>query len=224
MHQIGGSENRFALKTNNHKNTNNMKRLFILAVLAAAFCVGAQAQEKLYTVKSGIVTMEMDMMGQKVTQKMYFDDYGVKQATVGDFGGRKTRNIVVDGSTVMVNDDEKTAMKMPMMGQQERVNFSNLDEKAIKKYKVKELGTETVAGKECKKYEVTLFMMGQPQKQTVWVYKGITLKSESKSDFGSMNQTAVKVEENVEIPASMFVVPEGVKIEEMNMGMMGGGW
>ncbi|MBR5834739.1 MAG: DUF4412 domain-containing protein [Bacteroidales bacterium] len=201
-----------------------MKRLFILAVLAAAFCVGAQAQEKLYTVKSGIVTMEMDMMGQKVTQQMYFDDYGVKQATVGDFGGRKSRNIVVDGSTVMVNDDEKTAMKMPMMGQQERVNFSNLDEKAIKKYKVKELGTETVAGKECKKYEVTLFMMGQPQKQTVWVYKGITLKSESKSDFGSMNQTAVKVEENVEIPASMFVVPEGVKIEEMNMGMMGGGW
>ena len=201
-----------------------MKRLFILAVLAAAFCVGAQAQEKLYTVKSGIVTMEMDMMGQKVTQQMYFDDYGVKQATVGDFGGRKSRNIVVDGSTVMVNDDEKTAMKMPMMGQQERVNFSNLDEKAIKKYKVKELGTETVAGKECKKYEVTLFMMGQPQKQTVWVYKGITLKSESKSDFGLMNQTAVKVEENVEIPASMFVVPEGVKIEEMNMGMMGGGW
>ena len=201
-----------------------MKRLVILAVLAAAFCVGAQAQEKLYTVKSGIVTMEMDMMGQKVVQEIYFDDYGVKQATLSDFGGRKSRNIVVAGATVMVNDEEKTAMKMPMMGQRETVNFSNLDEKAIKKYKVKELGTETVAGKECKKYEVTLFMMGQPQKQTVWVYKGITLKSESKSDFGSMNQTAVKVEENVEIPASMFVVPEGVKIEEMNMGMMGGGW
>ena len=198
-----------------------MKRLVILAILAAAFCVGAQAQEKLYTVKSGIVTMEMDMMGQKVTQEVYFDDYGAKQATVGNFGGRKSRNIVVDGSTVMVNDDEKTAMKMPMMGQQERVNFSNLDEKAIKKYKVKELGTETVAGKECKKYEVTLFMMGQPQKQTVCVYKGITLKSESKSDFGSMNQVATKIQENVEIPASMFVLPEGVKVEEMNMGGMG---
>ena len=205
----------------NHKNTNNMKRLFILAILAAAFCVGAQAQEKLYTVKSGIVTMEMDMMGQKITQEIYFDDYGAKQATVGNFGGRKTRNIVVDGSTVMVNDDEKTATKMPMMGQQERVNFSNLDEKAIKKYKVKELGTETVAGKECKKYEVTLFMMGQPKKQTVCVYKGITLKSESKSDFGAMNQVATKVQENVEIPASMFVLPEGVKVEEMNMGGMG---
>ena len=198
-----------------------MKRLVILAVLAAAFCVGAQAQEKLYTVKSGIVTMEMDMMGQKIVQEVYFDDYGAKQATLSDFGGMKSRSIVVDGETVMVNDDEKTAMKMPMMGQRETVNFSNLDEKTIKKYKVKELGTETVAGKECKKYEVTLFMMGQPQKQTVWVYKGITLKSSSKSDFGDMNQTATKIQENVEIPASMFTLPAGVKVEEMQMG---GGW
>ena len=198
-----------------------MKRLVILAVLAAAFCVGAQAQEKLYTVKSGIVTMEMDMMGQKIVQEIYFDDYGVKQATLSNFGGRKSRNIVVDGETVMVNDDEKTAMKMPMMGQRETVNFSNLDEKAIKKYKVKELGTETVAGKECKKYEVTLFMMGQPQKQTVWVYKGITLKSSSSSDFGDMTQTATKIQEDVEIPASMFTLPAGVKVQEMQMS---GGW
>ena len=203
------------------QTTDNMKRLVILAVLAAAFCVGAQAQEKLYTVKSGIVTMEMDMMGQKVVQEIYFDDYGVKQATLSDFGGRKSRNIVVDGATVMVNDEEKTAMKMPMMGQRETVNFSNLDEKAIKKYKVKELGTETVAGKECKKYEVTLFMMGQPRKQTVWVYKGITLKSSSSSDFGDMTQTATKIQEDVEIPASMFTLPAGVKVEEMQMG---GGW
>ena len=67
-------------------------------------------------------------------------------------------------------------------------------------------------------------MMGQPQKQTVWVYKGITLKSTSKSDFGDMNQTATKLEENVEVPASMFTVPAGVTIQEMDMGMMMGGF
>ncbi len=199
-----------------------MKRLAIIAVLAAAFCVGAHAQEKLYTVKSGIVTMEMNMMGQNIVQEVYFDDYGVKQATVSEFGGNKTRNLVIDGETVMVNDAEKTATKMPMMGQREVVNFSNLDEKTVKKFKVKELGTETVAGKECKKYEVTLFMMGQPQKQTVWVYKGVTLKSSSKSDFGDMTQTATKFQENVEIAPSMFTLPAGVKVQEMDMGMFGG--
>ncbi len=201
-----------------------MKKLAIIAVLAAAFCVGAQAQEKLYDVKSGVVTMEMDMMGQVIVQKIYFDDYGAKQATVSNFGGRDSRTIVVDGKNVMINDEEKTAMQMPMMGAQERVNFCNLTDKEIKKYKVQELGKETVAGKECTKYSVTLFMMGQPQKQTVWVYKGITLKSTSKSDFGDMNQTATKLEENVEVPASMFTVPAGVTIQEMDMGMMMGGF
>ena len=201
-----------------------MKRFAIIVILAA-FCMGAQAQEKLYSVKSGIVTMEMDMMGQSIVQEIYFDDYGAKKATVMNFGGQKSRNIVVDGATVMVNDDEKTAMKMPMMGQQETVNFSNLDEKTIKKYKVKELGKETVAGKECTKYEVTVFMMGQPQKQTVWVYKGITLKTSMKTDFGDMGQTATKIVEDVEIPATMFELPEGVKVQEMDMSrMMGGGF
>ena len=198
-----------------------MKKMLIFAVLAAAFCVGAQAQEKLYEVKSGIVTMEMDMMGQTMTQEIYFDDFGAKQATVSNFGGNKMRMLVIDGSNVMVSDDQKTATKMPMMGAQERVNFCNLTEKEIKKYKVQELGKETVAGKECTKYSVTLMMMGQPQKQTVWVYKGITLKTTTNSDFGG-NQTATKIQENVEIPASMFTVPEGVKIQEMDMSMMGG--
>lgn len=200
-----------------------MKKLVIIAILAA-FCMGAQAQEKLYTVKSGVVTMEMNMMGQNIVQKVYFDDYGVKKATVSNFNGQDSRQIVVDGETIMINDAEKTAMKMPMMGMQETVNFSNLDEKTMKKFKVQELGKETIAGKECTKYQVTVMMMGQPQKQTVWVYKGVTLKSSSSSDFGDMTQTATKFEENVEIPASMFVIPAGVKVEEMNMGMMGGGW
>lgn len=201
-----------------------MKRLLIITALLAG-CLAAGAQEKLYEVKSGIVTMEMDMMGQAMVQEIYFDDYGAKQATISNFGGNKMRMLVIDGANVMVNDAEKTATKMPMMGmgQGEKVNFSNLDEKTIKKYKVKELGTETVAGKECKKYSVTVFMMGQPQKQTVWVYKGITLKTSSKSDFGEMGQTATKIQENVEIPASTFTLPEGVEVKEMDMGMFGGG-
>ena len=203
-----------------------MKRLAIIAVLAA-FCVGAQAQEKLYEVKSGKVTMEMDMMGQTMVQEIYFDDYCAKQATVMNMQGQKMRQIAQDGSNIMIDDAAKTATKMPamgMMGGEQRINFSNLDEKTIKKYKVKELGTETIAGKECKKYSVTVFMMGQPQKQTVWVYKGITLKSSSSSDFGEMVQTATKLQENVEIPASTFTVPEGVKIQDMDMSMFGGGW
>ena len=108
-------------------------------------------------------------------------------------------------------------------GQGETINFSNLDEKTRKKFKVKELGTETVAGKECTKYQVTVFMMGQPQKQTVWVYKGITLKSSITTDWGEMVQVATALVEDIEIPAETFTLPEGIEIQTMSHGPRGGG-
>ena len=85
-------------KQTNQLMTHKMKRFAIIAILAA-FCVGAHAQEKIYDVKSGKVTMEMDMMGQTIVQEMYFDDYGAKQATLMEMRGRKVRSLEVDGKT-----------------------------------------------------------------------------------------------------------------------------
>jgi len=188
-----------------------------------AFCIGAHAQEKLYEVKSGKVTMEMDMMGQKIVQELYFDDYGAKQATVMNMQGQKMRSIQKDGSSIMINDADKTAMRMPAMGMgQNTINFSALDEKTIKKNRIEEAGEEVIAGKTCKKYKYKVMMMGQAVNATAWVYKGITLKSSMNTDFGEMGQTATKIEEDITIEPSMFTIPEGVKVQDMDMSMMGG--
>ena len=204
-----------------------MKRFAIIAVLAA-FCVGAHAQEKLYEVKSGKITMEMDMMGQTMVQEVYFDDYGAKQATVMDMQGQKTRQITQDGSNIMIDDAAKTATKMPAMGMmgggRSEINWSNLDEKTIKKNKIQEAGEETVAGKTCKVYKYKVMMMGQAVSATACVYKGIVLKSSTSTDFGEMGQKATKIEENITIDPSMFTIPEGVKVQEMDMSMFGGGF
>ena len=187
-------------------------------------CMSAKAQVNMYEVKSGIVTMEMDMMGRKVVQEIYFDDYGAKQATIMEFQGKKMRAIDVKGENVMIDDENKTATKMPAMGMtNEKINFLDKSEKNIRKNKIKELGTETVAGKECTKYSVAVFVMGQVLKQTVWVYKGITLKSSISTDFGEMGMAATKLVEDVEIPAKTFEVPEGLKIQAMSRPPMGGG-
>ncbi len=200
-----------------------MRRILFIAALMA-FSLGAAAQEKLYEVKSGIVTLEMDMMGQTVVQQLYFDDYGAKQANLMEFGGQKVRSIEVDGKNIMIDDAAKTAMRMPSFGAQaNRINFTNLDEKTVKKNKIKEVGQEGIAGKPCTKYTYKVLMMGQAVTVTAWVYKGITLKSSTKTDFGEMVQKAVKVEEDVQIDPSMFTVPEGVTVQEMDMSMMGGG-
>lgn len=202
-----------------------MKKLLIIAALLS-FCIGAGAQEKIYEVKSGKVTMEMEMMGQAMVQDIYFDDYGAKQVTVSNFQGQKMRVLVIDGSNVMVNDADKTAVRMPAMGMgsENRINWLNLDEKTIKKNKIKEAGEEVVAGKTCKKYEYKVMMMGQPISATAWVYKGITLKTSTKTDFGDMGQTATKIEEDIKVDPEMFTIPEGVKIQDMDMSMMGGGF
>lgn len=202
-----------------------MKKLLIIAALLS-FCIGAGAQEKIYEVKSGKVTMEMEMMGQAMVQDIYFDDYGAKQVTVSNYQGQKMRVLVIDGSNVMVNDADKSAVRMPAMGMgsENRINWLNLDEKTIKKNKIKEAGEEVVAGKTCKKYEYKVMMMGQPISATAWVYKGITLKTSTKTDFGDMGQTATKIEEDIKVDPAMFTIPEGVKIQDMDMSMMGGGF
>ena len=204
-----------------------MKKLMIIAGLMA-LCLGAAAQEKIYSVKSGKVTMEMDMMGQKIIQQIYFDDYGVKQATVMEMMGQKMRSIEVDGKNVMIDDAAKTAISMPGMGPQmggnNKINFLNLDEKTIKKNKIKEEGQEEVAGKMCTKYSYRMLMMGQGVTVHAWVYKGITLKTAIKTDFGEMVTKATKVEEDIQVDPALFVLPEGVEVQEMDMSMMGGGF
>lgn len=191
-------------------------------------CLGAAAQEKIYSVKSGKVTMEMDMMGQKIVQQNYFDDYGVKQATVMEMMGQKMRSIEVDGKNVVIDDAAKTAISMPGMGPQmggnNKINFLNLDEKTIKKNKIKEEGQEEVAGKMCTKYSYRMLMMGQGVNVHAWVYKGITLKTTIKTDFGEMVTKATKVEEDIQVDPALFVLPEGVEVQEMDMSMMGGGF
>lgn len=208
-----------------------MKKILMIAALAA-FCIGAQAQEKMYEVKSGIITMEMDMMGRAVVQEIYFDDYGAKQATVMDFQGKKMRGIEVKGEMLMIDDEANTGMKMPGMmmggGSNEKINFLDKSDKNIRRNKIKEIGTETLLDRECTKYTVNVYMMGQVMKQTVWVYKGIVLKTSIKTDFGEMVQQATNLIEDVEIPASTFEVPEGLEIKSMNRGggpggPMGGG-
>lgn len=201
-----------------------MKRLLIIAALCA-FCIGAAAQEKRYEIKSGIVTMEMSMMGQNIVQKMYFDDYGAKYSSISEFGGQKMRNIDVDGENIMIDDAAQTATKMPAMGiETNKINFLNLTEQVIKKNKIKEIGQEEIAGKPCTQYSYKVLMMGQAVTVNVWVYKGIALKVSTKTDFGEIGMTATSIEENVQIDPALFTIPEGVEIKEMNMGMMGGGF
>ena len=209
------------------------------ALLAVVSLANAQAPANApYGVKSGVITMSMDMMGNEMITETYFDDYGLKTAQVSEGGGfgmmgggqqGKTRTITdKDGAQIRINDAEKTATKFPaggfgggFGGGRNQINWNNLTDQVKKENNIKELGKETVAGKECTKYSMTMDMMGQSMEQTVWIYKGIMLKNEMNSEMGTFGQTCKKFEEKA-VDASMFTVPAGVKVEEFDMSQFGG--
>ena len=216
-----------------------MKKMFLAAALMAVVSLAnAQAPaDAPYGVKSGVITMSMDMMGNEMITETYFDNYGLKTAQVSEGGGfgmmgggeGKTRTITdKDGAQIRINDEAKTATKFPaggMMGGfgggRAQINWNKLTDQVKKDNNIKEVGKETIAGKECTKYTMTVDMMGNQSEQTVWIYKGIQLKNEMTSDFGTFGSTCKKFEEK-DVPASMFEVPAGVKVEEMDMSQFGG--
>ena len=212
-----------------------MKKMFLAAALLAVVSLAnAQAPaDAPYGVKSGVITMSMDMMGNEMITETYFDNYGLKTAQVsegGFMGGEgKTRTITdKDGAQIRINEAEKTATKFPaggmgfgMGGNRPQINWNKLTDQVKKENNIKEVGKETIAGKECTKYTMTMDMMGQSMEQTVWIYKGIQLKNEMNTEMGTFGSTCKKFEEK-DVPASMFEVPAGVKVEEMDMSQFGG--
>lgn len=188
---------------------------------------------------------QIDLENMKNIQTVYFDDYGAKQAIVSEMGTRKTRSVTdAEGSTININEEQGTATRMPAMNgngggrmggfggfgggmSSAPVNFIALDDKTVKKNKIKELGEEEVAGKMCKIYSVRVLMMQQYVTNKYWVYQGIVLKSETQNPMSDepMVQTVTRLEENAVMPDGIFDVPEGIEIREMNFrGGQGGGF
>ena len=183
-----------------------MKKIFSLcAVLLVAVAAMAQNGTKYYGIKSGTIKVEMDMMGQTIPSTIYFDDYGAKQATSINMMGMEMTQINKDGKMYLVNKGEKSVQEMPQ--QQEQINYLNLTDEVKAKYKIKEVGKETVAGKECTTYTVEVSQMVQTVKTTVSVWNGIAMKTVADAGGFSMSQKVTEVKE-APVDAAIFEIPK----------------
>ena len=182
-----------------------MKRIFTLsAVLLVAVTAMAQDGAKVFGLKSGSFKTEMDMMGQTITQTTYFDDYGAKQSTSMNMMGMEITQIAKDGKNYMINKAEKSVQEMPA---QQSVNYLNLTDEVIAKNKIKEVGKETVSGKECTQYTLEISQMGQTAKATVSVWNGFPMKTNI--DAGGFNIVTKVVEINEgPVDAALFEIPK----------------
>ncbi len=188
-----------------------MHKKFLSMILLLATAAGvAMAQDgHRYGIKSGILTQKSEMGETTV----YFDNYGALEAqkTKMNFMGNEMEMTILrrDGKTYMINTTEKQVQEMPDGGMGgNSINFLNLTDAVKSANKIKEVGKETVLGKECTKYTMEASQMGMTISQTVWVWQGIALKSLTDGGQFTFGNEAVKFEENVEIPASTFEIPK----------------
>jgi len=163
-----------------------------------------------YGIKSGVIFYDAPM-GTK--QELYFDDYGAKEVSITsvDLGIAKTKSIDIrkDGFSYTYEEGKTEGTKKAWYAAAS-TDYSKADPKTIERYKVKDLGTETLAGKECKKFSAEFG--GAPI--ISWTWNNILIKSVTKMGGADFVIEATKIQDG-SVDSKMFELPTGVTFKEM---------
>lgn len=162
-----------------------------------------------YGIKSGVIQYKAPM---NTNQELYFDDYGAKELFITsiDLGIAKSKSFEIrkDGFVYSYKNGEKEGTKKTWYVSD--MDYSKADPKMIARYKVKDLGTETIDGKECKKFSAEF---GNSPIVT-WSWNNIMVKSITQMGGKNFVIEAVKIQD-ASVDAKMFELPQGVTFKEM---------
>ena len=189
------------------------KYLLLSLLLLVPFFASAQdvAQPvKKYGFKSAIVKSTTDMMGQVIEMTGYIEEYGALECQkvsidLPGMGSVETAVINKDGKAWTVN---YTMKQVEETTPEEQVNFLELSDEDVEKYKIKEIGKEVLLGKECIKYSVENEVQGLKANLTVWAYKGFPMKTETEVQGFKIVFTVTDFQEDAMVLPQIFDVPE----------------
>jgi len=197
-----------------------MKTRFVLSSILFLCTIMAVAQTvpKKYDIKSGIVTFETTAqvggMNMKTKSIVYFDDYGIKECKETYTGDKLTKSHFSDGKnlySIIFSTKTARAEGKAFRGTEVRVDWQEFGtEKDRESGMIKKMPAMNVAGKTCEVYQTD---DGKGMIATYAGWNKILLYLDVQTKGLRTTQKAVKVEENVKIPADKFVVPAGFKIQ-----------
>jgi len=180
--------------------------------IVLGLCTLQAQQFKKYQIKSGIITFETAMtMGKfvmKIKSVVYFDDYGMKECkdTYDDNGIKES--FFSDGKNLYLTIyAEKTVYKRgaAFRGTEYRFDWNEIAPSG----KAKKIANMTVCGKNCEAFEMNA--SGALNTYAGWnnicLYLGGNMKGMITTN------KAVKIEENVPVPAAKFKVPAGFALK-----------
>lgn len=192
-------------------------RLAALLTLCAGVAL-ADPPKGPFGIKSGIVEMTTDMLGEQ-KQTLYFDDYGRKQAlhmttTVTMFGMTETSHnvtITADGKTIEIDVEKKTAKRYSAPPPASSLpDVAKLTEQMKKDYKLEALPDKEILGRKCQGFGMVV--MGMPIKG--WTWKGLPMLSMTRVGNGMVTTKVVSLQEDVPVPAEKFAVPPDVQVQD----------
>lgn len=178
---------------------------------------------KRYLVESGIV--EYDLSGpQTGTETVYFDKWGWREAkltnttlSMAGITRRENKLSVMDGDwlyTVDLSTRTGTKVQNTLLAQfveaakRKGQSMTDLGEELLTRMGGRKIGSEEIAGKSCDVWETK--SLGSRS----WIWRGVTLKTETSLGGMQLRSTARRFEENAAVPPDRFVIPTDVKITE----------
>lgn len=201
--------------------------ILVIGLMLGVGTIKAQVSNKRFMIKSGHVEYKLEGMTKGI-RSIWFDDYGrlyreeMKATTTTDMFGMKSVDEehtlkLVDGVNSYKIDlinrtGTKHTYKLPAEFKQlvdglEDQQKKQLAQETLNAFGGKTKGTEKFMGRNCEVIEV----MGTTQS----TYKGIPLKTKSEI-MGTSTEIADLFEENISVSASLFEVPEGIEMIDLN--------
>jgi len=163
-----------------------------------------------YGIKSGVIFYDAPM-GAK--QELYFDDYGAKEVSITsvDFGVAKSKTIEIrkDGFSYTYEEGKTEGTKKAWYAPAS-TDYSKADPKTLERYKVKDLGTEIIAGKDCKKFSAEF----GSSPIVSWTWNNVLIKSVTKMGGADFVIEATKIQDG-SVDPKIFELPAGVTFKEM---------
>lgn len=186
---------------------------------------------ELFGEKSGIVQYKpFDMMGVKMTQTLFFDEYGnkemretiiegnmmgtsMKQHSIDIREGNISYHYELENNMGQGDQAKKEAYKTTLPPEvMQQMNLAALTDDWKKRLDYKEEGNETVAGFKGIKYSIAPDSLNLANRLTGVHYKNVPLKIV----MGQLEMIADKVDFGAKIPAEKFKVPDGYTIIDEN--------
>jgi hypothetical protein len=167
---------------------------------------------KIFNVKSGYIKYKNIALGMETSREFWFDDYGALQyeENTMEMMGIKTgsKGLVKDGYRYTWNINDTSGAKIKFLSSR-YTEFEELAKEDIDRYKMKDHGTEVIAGKKCRKVSVD-----EPVSAMTWTWEGLPIKTVTKMGDKEVVMEAIEVKDG-DVPASKFEVPSDISFTEM---------